>query len=52
MLVLFLLTGAVLGGILGELIAGSPALAGLTPYLTKYYTILDVPPVVLNLYVV
>ena len=52
MLVLFLITGAVLGGILGELIAGSSALAGLAPYLTKYYTILDVPPVALNLYVV
>jgi uncharacterized membrane protein len=52
MLALFLITGAIFGGILGELIAGSTALGGLAPYLTKVYTILDVPPVVINLYVI
>ena len=52
MLSLFLITGAVLGGILGELIAGSTSLAGMAPYLTKTYTIIDIPPVTINLYVI
>lgn len=52
MLALFLITGAVLGGILGELIASSSALSGIAPYLVKTYTILDVPPIAINLYVI
>lgn len=51
MLVLFLVTGAILGGILGELIASSAALSGLAPYLAKSYLIIDIPPVSINLYV-
>lgn len=51
-LILFLITGAILGGLLGELIAGSTALSGLAPYLIKTFSILDVPPVVINLYVI
>lgn len=51
-LILFLITGAILGGILGEAIAGSNALIGLAPYLIKTYSILDIPPVVINLYVI
>lgn len=48
-LMLFLVIGAVLGGIIGEIIAGS-AIGG-TPYLVKTYPILDLPPVAVNLYV-
>lgn len=52
MLILFLLTGAVFGGILGELISHSDMLIGFAPYLVKTFLILDVPPVSINLYVV
>lgn len=52
MLLLFLLTGAVLGGILGELLAGSQLLVGVAPYLVKSFLIFDMPPVTINLYVV
>ena len=52
MLFLFLVTGAVFGGILGELIARSELLAGFTPYLVKTFLIFDIPPVTINLYVV
>ena len=51
MLTLFLILGAVLGGILGELISGLP-LGGLTPYLVKPFPIFDIAPVTINLYVV
>ena len=50
-LLLFLLTGALLGGLLGEVIAGSPALAGLSPYLVKKYTIFDMSPATINLFI-
>jgi len=52
LLALFLITGAVLGGIFGEFIASSTTLAGVAPYLVKNYPIIDVPPVVINLYVI
>ncbi len=52
MLLLFLITGAVLGGILGELISRSDVLAGVAPYLVKTFLVLDMPPVNINLYVV
>lgn len=51
-LALFLITGAVLGGILGELIASSSVMAGIAPYLTKTFYIFDLPPVIINLYVI
>lgn len=51
-LILFLITGAILGGILGEVIAGSTVLTGMAPYLIKTFSILDIPPVVINLYVI
>ncbi len=51
-LLLFLITGAVFGGILGELISRSDALIDVAPYLVKTFLILDVPPVSINLYVV
>ncbi|MDU2066161.1 MAG: DUF4321 domain-containing protein [Sporomusaceae bacterium] len=49
---LFLLTGAVVGGILGEMIANSSMLVGIAPYLVKAYPILDVPPMTVNLYII
>ena len=52
MMVLFLITGAVLGGIIGEIIADSTLLAGVTPYLVKQFLIFDLPPVTINLYVI
>ncbi|MEG6584542.1 DUF4321 domain-containing protein [Dendrosporobacter sp. 1207_IL3150] len=52
LLALFLITGAILGGILGEFITNSTDLAGLAPYLVKNYPIIDLPPVIINLYVI
>ncbi len=52
MLLLFLVTGAVLGGILGEILASSSVLAGIAPYLIKQFHIFDMSPVVINLYVI
>ena len=52
MMALFLITGAVLGGIFGELIASSGVMAGLAPYLIKHFPIFDLPPVTVNLYVI
>jgi hypothetical protein len=51
MLILFLITGAVCGGILGELIARSDVLTGIAPYLIKTFPIFEIPPVTINLYV-
>lgn len=50
-LALFLVLGAVLGGILGELIAGT-SLGGITPYLVKTFPVFDLPPITVNLYIV
>ncbi len=52
MFLLFMVTGAVLGGILGEIIASSGLLTGLTPYLVKTVSIVDMAPTTINLYVV
>lgn len=52
LLILFLVTGAVIGGILGELLASTTILGGLAPYLVKTFPIFDLPPVTLNLYVI
>jgi len=52
MLLIFLITGAVFGGIIGEFISGADALASWSPYLVKTFLVLDVPPVSINLYVV
>ncbi|MBP2644683.1 MAG: hypothetical protein H6Q75_123 [Firmicutes bacterium] len=51
MLILFLLTGAILGGILGEVVADS-YLGGFAQYLIKTVPIFDLPPVTINLFVV
>lgn len=52
MLALFLITGAVLGGILGEIIATSTMMSGVAPYLAKSFPIFDLPPITINLYVI
>lgn len=50
-LALFLILGAILGGVIGELIAGT-SLGGVTPYLVKTFPIFDLPPITVNLYIV
>lgn len=52
MMCLFLITGAIVGGILGELAANSSLLSGIAPYLIKPFPIFDLPPVAVNLYVI
>ncbi|WP_246105517.1 DUF4321 domain-containing protein [Sporomusa termitida] len=52
MMVLFLLTGAVVGGILGELAASITLFADVVPYLIKPFPVFDLPPVAINLYVI
>ncbi len=49
--ILFLMVGAVIGGVLGELLRGVDALQSLIPYLVSTYPILDIAPFTLNLYV-
>ncbi len=51
-LILFMITGAVLGGILGELISSSTVFSGIAPILVKTYPVFDLPPVSINLYVI
>lgn len=51
LLVLFLIIGAVLGGILGEFLMKLPIFAGTAPYLTKHYVLLNVPPLTVDLYI-
>ena len=51
-LILFVITGAVLGGILGEIIMDIPALSSIATYLVHQYAILDLSPIMINLYVI
>jgi len=52
MVSLFLITGAVIGGLIGELLTSVEALSSITPYLIKTFTIFDVPAVTINLYII
>lgn len=52
MLILFVITGAVFGGIIGEIIRDVPVFSGIAPYLVQTYPIIDLSPVLINLYVV
>ncbi|MDD4601194.1 MAG: DUF4321 domain-containing protein [Negativicutes bacterium] len=52
MLALFMIIGAILGGILGELVSTSSLLSEMAPYLVRTFPIFDVPPITINLYVV
>lgn len=49
---LFLVAGAVIGGVLGEFIATTPAFSGIAPFLVKTFPVFDVPPMTINLYVI
>ena len=49
---LFVVIGAILGGILGQLLANVEALSGLMPYLVTTYPVFDTTPVTINLYVI
>lgn len=51
MLALFVITGAVLGGILGEILASSTLFSNLSPYLIRTFPIFDMQPFMINLYV-
>lgn len=52
MVALFLILGAVIGGLLGELLNSAQVLTSVAPYLTQTFTILDIPPVTINLYII
>lgn len=49
--VLYVVIGAILGGLLGELIKMSDMLVGVAPYLVTTYPVFDMSPVTVNLYV-
>ena len=51
-LALFVITGAILGGILGEIISSTAAFSGIAHYLVQTYPIIDLAPVSINLYVI
>lgn len=51
MCILFVVVGAILGGILGELLKNVNALAGIMPSLTASFPIFDMAPMTLDLYV-
>jgi hypothetical protein len=52
MVVFFFIAGAVIGGLIGELLNSIQALASITPYLVKTFPIFDIPPATINLYIV
>lgn len=52
MCILFVIIGAIFGGILGQLLANVDALSGMMPYLVSTYPVLDITPVTINLYVI
>ena len=49
---LFVVVGAILGGIIGQLLMNVEALSGLMPYLVATYPVFDVQPFTINLYVI
>ena len=51
-LVLYVVIGAILGGLLGELLSGVDALSSLMPYLKNPYPIINVVPSVIDIYVI
>ena len=48
----FIILGAILGGILGELLTGVSALAGVMPYLVHTYPVFVMQPATIDLYVI
>lgn len=51
-LVLYVVIGAILGGLLGELLSGVDALSSLMPYLKNPYPVINVVPSVIDVYVI
>ncbi|ORU01259.1 hypothetical protein D081_0078 [Anaerovibrio sp. JC8] len=51
-LIVFLIIGAILGGIIGDLLSGVDALASVMPILVHTYPVLEMTPATLNLYVI
>lgn len=51
-LALYVVIGAILGGLLGELLSGVDALSSLMPYLKNPYPVIDVVPSVIDIYVI
>lgn len=49
---LFVCIGAVLGGILGELMKGIDILRPAVPYLAQSFPVFDIVPTTINLYVI
>ena len=52
MCILFVIIGAILGGILGELLKNVPSLEGVMPYLVTTFPVFDMAPVTIDLYVI
>ncbi len=50
--ILFIVIGAILGGILAELMKGVDVLSGLVPFLVTGFPVFDVAPFTVNLYVI
>ena len=50
--ILFVAVGAILGGILGQLLSNVEALSSLMPYLVTTYPVFDTTPITINLYVI
>ena len=51
-LILYVCVGAILGGILGELLSGVQVLSSIMQYLVQTYPVLEVAPSVINIYVI
>ena len=51
-LILYVCVGAILGGILGELLSGVQVLSSIMPYLVQRYPVLEIAPSVINIYVI
>lgn len=49
---LYVVIGAILGGLLGELLSGVDALSSLMPYLKNPYPVINVVPSVIDIYVI
>lgn len=52
MCILFVVVGAVLGGLIGDWLRQVDALSGVIPYLVQTYPVLNLPAVSINLYVI
>ena len=52
MCILFVIIGAILGGIFGEPLKNVPSLEGVMPYLVTTFPVFDMAPVTIDLYVI